>query len=590
MKIVLLAFLLFCGKYLAAQKALEPKAYWNHNSLLISYRLPPPASGTKVDYVDLDGDGNPDVLRTKTVNNIPVQWIDDDGDLKVGDIEGDTDSDCLMIDRNKDGQYGSHGDMIIDWNDTDNDGQADMQVVLEYPDENRGGGHYMWVIDMDEDNIFNYVDFHTFKLRAWLHNGQADFYEDYHGNSAFMKIHSGTDRINDLRLSWENPFLFYDFDDDGLTESAVRLLDYTEEVRDPDYPNRKAKKKRLVGKINWASASFDLDNDNGPENEFDLDFTLGFRGQGFDYMDQVHRFDNMRGLPAADSLFMDPRFRQLTELIYADHESAWDLIFERGKWEQIYFVFDEDDDCERWERVEFLDPLSPFKIGERNGGIDNNRQADAAGDRGEWDLDNSGNAQLYIGKFDGRLHLYGAEWGCWRIDQNASSYQGFGGVYDGYGPGRSQTEPEKFSTIKYTDTDDNGFIDFIEYDLDGDTLFEHAVSLKKLGIDDRCERIDTHSLAYKDLLALNTAMADDLWQNAMQACEVAKRAGINPAWYALMMSPKSTQQKYAYGYWLQFYLYRDLLDWASRKSDESLLNALDIAYYSGDWESLLQQL
>jgi hypothetical protein len=40
---------------------------------------------------------------------------------------------------------------------------------------------------------------------------------------------------------------------------------------------------------------------------------------------------------------------------------------------------------------------------------------------------------------------------------------------------------------------------------------------------------------------------------------VVKLAGINLSWYALMTSPKSIQQKYAYGYWLQFYLYRDLM-------------------------------
>lgn len=44
--------------------------------------------------------------------------------------------------------------------------------------------------------------------------------------------------------------------------------------------------------------------------------------------------------------------------------------------------------------------------------------------RGEWDMDNSGNAQLYISHFDGRLHLYGAENGVWRIDQNAQYFQG----------------------------------------------------------------------------------------------------------------------------------------------------------------------
>lgn len=38
-----------------------------------------------------------------------------------------------MIDRNKDGIYGGQGDLIIDWVDTDDDGKADMQIVIEYP-------------------------------------------------------------------------------------------------------------------------------------------------------------------------------------------------------------------------------------------------------------------------------------------------------------------------------------------------------------------------------------------------------------------------------------------------------------------------
>ena len=37
-----------------------------------------------------------------------------------------------------------------------------------------------------------------------------------------MKIHSTTERVNDVRMNWENPFLFYDPDNDGLTEMAIR--------------------------------------------------------------------------------------------------------------------------------------------------------------------------------------------------------------------------------------------------------------------------------------------------------------------------------------------------------------------------------
>jgi hypothetical protein len=580
--IVSLSVSLFCSGQ-------SGKSYWNTNIPLLSYRLPPDTAG-RFKYLDLDNDGDPDVLQTFTRKNTPVQWIDDDDNMKNGDMEGDLVNDCLMINRDKDGKYGSYNDLVIDWNDSNDDGRADMQVVASYVSKTSknawGPGHYMWVLDTDLDNIFNYIDWDTFELRCWIHNGMSDFFEDYHGKSIFMKMHTTTDKMNDVRLNWENPFLFYDPDNDDLTEITVRLSDDPPYNKDRSLPNT-TENNKLSGMIDWAALSFDLDNDNNPGNEFDLDMTINFIGPGFNYMDQVHHFQNMRGLPACDTMFMDPRWRQLSELIYTDHESAWNLVFNRGKWNKVYFVFDEDDDCNRWERVELYEPGDPFKAGTRKGGIDDSYQSDAAGDRGEWDFDNSGNGNLYVSRFDGRIHLYGAEWGCWRIDQNAFSYQGFGGVYDGYGPARNSIEPKIFSTIKYSDSDQNGFFDKFEFDLDGDTIFERTVSLKDLGIDDKCEIINTSGLKYDGLASLQKAVADNMWNKAVGVVNVAREKGINLGWYSLMMSPKSPQQKYSYGYWLQFYLYLDLLDQAYRKRDYKLAIRIDKAYFGQDWKGIL---
>lgn len=427
------------------------KEYWNANTLLIPYRLPPAPAGYKPTYIDLDGDGDPDILRTVTANGIPVQWIDDDDDMQYGDLEGDTDNDCLMIDRNKDGVYGGYGDLIIDWVGEDEDGNPAMQVVVDnIPEANRmktGNGHYMWVVDTDKDDVFNYIDWNTFTLRCWIHNGLSDFYEDYNGKSTFMKIHSTTERVNDVRMNWENPFLFYDPDNDGLTEMAIRFCDSPKIVKENGQAN-----SVLSGDIDWVSVSMDTDNDNAPGNEFDFDMTIHFTGPGFNYENQKHINKNLRGLPEADTFFLDARWRKLPELLYPDHDAAWDLTFKEGKWDKVWFTYDEDDDCNRWERVELYQPRDPFKVGKNQGGIDNNGQADPAGDRGEWDEDNSGHGQLYVSPIDGKIHLYGAEWGCWRIDQNARYYQGMGGIYDGYGPKRIETEPTVFPTVKYTDT------------------------------------------------------------------------------------------------------------------------------------------
>ena len=559
------------------------KEYWNANTLLIPYRLPPAPAGYKPTYIDLDGDGDPDILRTVTANGIPVQWIDDDDDMQYGDLEGDTDNDCLMIDRNKDGVYGGYGDLIIDWVGEDEDGNPAMQVVVDnIPEANRmktGNGHYMWVVDTDKDDVFNYIDWNTFTLRCWIHNGLSDFYEDYNGKSTFMKIHSTTERVNDVRMNWENPFLFYDPDNDGLTEMAIRFCDSPKIVKENGQAN-----SVLSGNIDWVSVSMDTDNDNAPGNEFDFDMTIHFTGPGFNYENQKHINKNLRGLPEADTFFLDARWRKLPELLYPDHDAAWDLTFKEGKWDKVWFTYDEDDDCNRWERVELYQPRDPFKVGKNQGGIDNNGQADPAGDRGEWDEDNSGHGQLYVSPIDGKIHLYGAEWGCWRIDQNARYYQGMGGIYDGYGPKRIETEPTVFPTVKYTDTDNNGFFDLMEFDLDGDKVFEQRLSMKELGLDDRCQVINTASMKYEDFVDLESKVSDTMWKNAEKAVEVAKAKKLNTKWYALMLQPKSTRERYHYGFWLQFYLYNALKDLAGRTNDKALASVIDKAYLQGKWE------
>lgn len=552
-------------------------------SCISSFRMPLPPPGFKPKLEDLNGDGKPEAIYSMTGDSVPILWIDDDRDMKWTDIEGDMDNDCLLIDRNKDGIYGGDGDLVIDWVDSDNDGKADLQIVMDYPavhaTEVWPNGHVMILLDTDKDNIFNYIDWNTYQIKSWNKSGRAAFYTDYSGQSAFTKMHVATYNMGDLRLNWENPFLFYDPDKDGLSEIAVRLLD------SPSVKDKKASwngyvNMQLEGVIDWVSISVDLDNDNAPGNDFDFDFTLGLRGGGFDYMDQVHVFKNMRGLPEADKFFMDPRWRQMNELIYPDHKNAFDLIFNRGKWESAHFVYDEDDDCHRWERVEFYEALDPFKVGAGNGGLDHNTQSDAAGDRGEWDMDCSGKGNLYISPLDGRLHLYGAEWGCWRVDQNTEYYQGWDRLW-------INKNPKKFATVKYTDKNGNGFLDYVEYDMDGDGKFETVFDLKALGIDDSAKLIDVSSFTYRDYTKMMKRMSDGIWERAQTAVRVAHKYGLNTSWYAWWIEALSMREKYHRGYWLQYYLFQDLMNYGLRTGDKDLQQKLVVAYCSGNWKSLL---
>ena len=577
-KYLIICLLLTSSLNLFSQKN---ETYWNNRLQIVSFRLPPPPAGYKPKLVDINGDGRPDIIHSVTRDNIPVLWIDDDDDMTWADFEGDTKNDCLLIDRNRDGIYGGQGDLIIDWVDTNDDGKADMQIVVEYPAQRTEkvwpNGHYMIVLDLDHDNVFNYIDWNSMQIKSWDKIGFCDFYPDYSGQTAFLKIHASTYNMHDLRLNWENPFLFYDKDDDDLSEMAIRVLDSPKRV-DDSAPSNSYVNMQVNGVADWISIAIDMDNDNGPANEFDFDMTIGFVGEGFNYMDQVHKFNNPRGLAETDTFFMDSRWRRLNELIYPDHESTWDLVFKRGKWDRVNFVWDEDGDCKRWERVEFYEPRDPFETGWNGGGIDNHKQSDASGDRGEWDMDSSGGGKLYVSKFDGRIHLYGAEWGCWRIDQNTNFYQGWDRLWFGL-----DKNPTKFATVKYTDSDNNGFFDLIEYDMDGNKEFETIIDLKKLGIDDRCEIIDISNYNYSNFTTLMQQVSDTMWANALSTCEVAEKNGINTTWYAKLKQVSCSEEKYQKGYWLQYYLYKDLEYQFLRSQDEKSLEKLNKAYFSGDW-------
>lgn len=612
-KIITLCIFSFCCTITISAQL--QKRYWNLQTTLQPRRLPLPDDMSKITHIDLDGDGKPDVIKYSIMGGIPVMWVDDDHNMKWTDIEGDMINDCLFIDRNKDGKFSGPEDLSIKWADNNSDGKPDMEFIVENGKVDirntlDWNSNIMIIVDDDQEGVFKYIDWNLLKLRPWEHTGQCNFFTDYQGNVLFTKINASSFRISDLRYSWENPFIFWDFDKDGLSEMALRMLDIPyvrnqkpkcymsdalkEIIYRPEYRTGKVndsifeKQPKEIdvvpsGQINYVALSYDLDNDNGQSNEFDFDMSLCFEGEGFNYTDQVNKFPKLRGLPAADTLLYDASWRKLTELIFPNRKTALDLTFNRGKWSNCYFVFDEDDDCYRWERVEFYEPKDHFKTGSQNGGLDNNPQADAVGDRAEFDTDFSGKGNFYIGSFDGKIHLFGAEWGAWRIDQTAFSFQGFGGLYDLWQPNRLQKMPMKFGTVKYMDTDNNGFIDQIQYDLDGDSVFEVSISFKELNINDKQQVINTSKMSYADFVKLYKYITERDWVRAQEAIGIATKNGVATDWYSFWKHPRTLNEKYDYAYWLNFYIYNDLRQLAMLKNDTLKVKLIDKAYYSGNW-------
>lgn len=546
------------------------RPYWNSRLRIMPLR---PPVGERPQFMDLDGDGRQDAVKAFIHGDIPILWLDDDENMENGDIEGDTVNDCLLVDRNADGTY----DLVVKFADLSGSGKADLQLIMDYPVDN-AAPNLMYVFDDDGDGVFNYIDWNTLKVECWEKNGISDFYTDYSGNSTFLKTHQVSTELEDLRYNWENPFLFYDYDKDGLTEVAVRFCDNA--ISDPASAGDGFSRAQHRGWMGWFSIGIDMDNDNAAGNDFDFDMTLNYTGsRGFNYSECVHPLKNMRGKPQADRFFPDPRIRTLTELVFPDRTQAFGKVFS-GKWESARLVWDEDDDCGRWERVELYDNLDAFQYGHNKGGMDNNPQSDVTGDRGEWDTDFSGGGNIYVGRFDGRVHLYGAERGVWRMDQNTQYYQGFNWTFQ-------KSSPSGFSaTVEYADADGNGFLDTLRYDLDGDGVFETEVSLRSLGIDDRCEVLDVSRMSYKDYTRLFRKVSSRMWKNALEARRVALAEGLSLLWYAKLLDVHSDRERYHGGWWFQFYVYKDLEDKYLREGNTDALRKLAAAYYSGDWKSM----
>lgn len=74
----------------------------------------------------------------------------------------------------------------------------------------------------------------------------------------------------------------------------------------------------------------------------------------------------------------------------------------------------------------------------------------------------------------------------------------------------------------------------------------------------------------------------------MTVMSVAGQYALPTSWYAPMMHPRSIRERYNYGYWLAFYLFKDLeYHFRQHGAPYEKLLALRRAYYSCDWSEFL---
>jgi len=285
-------------------------------------------------------------------------------------------------------------------------------------------------------------------------------------------------------------------------------------------------------------------------------------------------------------------------------------------------VFDEDDDDHRWERVEMYYPMHGFggpkdidiystkrwrrsnyaeqaMAGENEKpGLDGHPQSDSLGDRGEFDEDNSGNGKLYIGVFDRKLHLAGAEWGAWTVDKNGEYH---GGVKT---PSPKPLAPKVEEVVKYTDTDNNGFLDTVEYDYDGDRKVDLRVSLLDYKTaanphPDVVALIDTQAIGWKGLHEVFTSMSNQAFQEGLDVYRAAWKRGLTTPEIDKLASASSIGERYDHGYWLKEKIFRELRSRlqelrAANPNQAASLNQLEKdltrLYYTGDFTAYSKRI
>jgi hypothetical protein len=559
--------------------------------------------------LDINKDGKSDILE-RWWNGKRVRWLDENGDMLPTDTRGDQTGDVMQIDKNGDGIYDSALDINIKWADNDRDGRADLQAFVTQGREwsngafNAAESHWMVFVDVEKDGVLGWLDWEKFDFGNdnWGYTGTTDWLPDYNGDAVFLKVHRPPQSLPDARLNWENPFAFYDFDGDGASEMAIRWLD-------PVPPLDKDVTK-LTGVLSEAFATFDVDNDSTKGNETDYDMSLrGVGGPGIPYRSLVHKYPALKGDRKFDACFQWNNWRQIDELMYMPHEKGYDAFF-TARWATMYFVFDEDDDDHRWERVEMYYPMHGFggpkeidlystKKWRRSNyaelamvgpnerpGISGHPQADSLGDRGEFDEDNSGGGKLYVGVFDRKLHLAGAEWGAWTVDKNGEYHGG------NKTPSPKPLAPRVEEVVKYTDTDQNGFLDTIEYDYDGDRTIDFRVSL----LDYRSTRnphpdvvslIDTHKETWKGLNGLFAQIANQSFQEGLMVYRAAWRRGLTTPEVDKLASASAIGERYDHGYWLKEKIFREI---RKRVRNTQLEKDLTRLYYTGQFEEYARRI
>ncbi len=381
-------------------------------------------------YNDLDGNGTPDTLVT-VWNGKVIAFVSDDGKLPWGADDEGRDWNAyfntafnagqdppqlwnderatwgdytILVDRNSSGRFDDNEDFYYKAMDLNDDGAPEAEYYHLFPGP--GSWSNKLHVNLDGEREMSFLNWKTFfydEEQRYLPG--VKYVMNVQGTGFFLNSYS-----KDTRTAWETPIAWYDFDFDGQTDMVMRAADVIMAENDE-------KVRVYSGTLGEYEIAFELNNNTNEERWHSLDMQLTFArygSPGMDYTNLRDTINAIKGLPEA--AYLSERMlttRQQPERFYLPYLDGHAIATAYDGWQQVWLLFDEDDDDCRWEEM-----FGKHEPGWRG-------YSDRIGDRIEIDLDYGGKGKLYVGRFDGRLHLYHAERAFWDIDYYAL-YKGSG--------------------------------------------------------------------------------------------------------------------------------------------------------------------
>ncbi|MFA7493488.1 MAG: DUF4861 family protein [Proteiniphilum sp.] len=393
-------------------------------------------------YVDIDGDGKPEEVwfidiephHSEDKRPILVKVVDENGNLEMG-REPEKYGDLWIADWHGDGLV----DGVISHRDLDGDGDIDIMDWFSYGKKNRfideDGLRLVTAMDDGDDNLLiYYTDYIYYQIPCENHS-------HYGGNETAIICHLDSEQ-NRWIPYFENPFFFYDVDNDGVTEEILRVSGIDD----------------VVHSVRW---SFDADNDGTIEQPRDFDVGITALATGWtEEKDRKSDFNmylpeeqteifTIRGIPTGP----------------VQKRSTAREFMQTVTWERVLMTWDENDlniafnmpdyTIERWEGI-----IGPRLTKEKYGFYMPRIGGPGCGPlnkRLEIVLKPSGPNEFYFNPADHRVHIRHSDKTWIEVDYD----------YD------LKTD----MNYTWVDSDNDGVMDRMDIDVDGDGIVDDSYNI-----------------------------------------------------------------------------------------------------------------